>query len=97
MAVETGELVFEDLAGMSDEMVIKKLTAIRGIGKWSAKMYLIFALNRQDIFPWYLAITRSLPIAGPAFIIGALFLINWKNRKAMHNSTKREKTDGSFQ
>ena len=48
-------------------------------------------------FPWYLAITRSLPIAGPAFIIGALFLINWKNRKAMHNSTKREKTDGSFQ
>lgn len=51
IAVETGELVFEDLAGMSDEMVIKKLTAIRGIGKWSAKMYLIFALNRQDILP----------------------------------------------
>lgn len=50
-AVDTGELVFEDLADMSDLQVIKKLTAIRGIGKWSAKMYLIFALDRQDILP----------------------------------------------
>jgi hypothetical protein len=31
--------------------------------------------------PWYLAITWSVTIAGPAFLIGILFLINWKKRK----------------
>lgn len=32
---------------------------------------------------WYLAITWSLTIAGPAFIIGVLFLISWKKRNEM--------------
>ena len=50
-AVEAGRLIFDDLTDMTDEQVINKLTTIRGIGKWSAKMYLIFALNRQDILP----------------------------------------------
>jgi hypothetical protein len=31
--------------------------------------------------PWYIAITWSITIAGPAFIIGVLFLINWIKRK----------------
>lgn len=43
--------------------------------------------------PRYLAITWSLTIAGPAFIIGVLFLINWKKRNEMHHSTKHEKLD----
>lgn len=30
---------------------------------------------------WYLAISWSFIIAGPAFIIGALFLVNWKRKK----------------
>ena len=34
-----------------DEEVIKELTSIRGIGKWTAKMYLLFVLDRQDILP----------------------------------------------
>lgn len=33
---------------------------------------------------WYLAITWSLTIAGPAFLIGVLFLINWIKRNEMH-------------
>ena len=37
---------------MDDPDVIKMLTSIKGIGNWSAKMYLIFALNRQDILPF---------------------------------------------
>lgn len=32
--------------------------------------------------PWYLAITWSFTIAGPALVIGILFLINWQKRKA---------------
>lgn len=31
--------------------------------------------------PWYIALSWSLSIAGPAFLIGVLFLINWRNRK----------------
>lgn len=35
----------------SDEAVIRELTGIRGIGDWTAKMYLIFCLGREDVFP----------------------------------------------
>lgn len=39
------------LAGMTDQRVIDELTAIRGVGVWTAKMFLIFALARPDVFP----------------------------------------------
>ncbi len=51
-AVNSGELNFEELSQMTDEEVRKKMTSIRGIGNWTAKMYLIFVLNRQDILPF---------------------------------------------
>jgi DNA-3-methyladenine glycosylase II len=38
-------------AAMSDDQVIECLTAIKGIGEWSAHMFLIFALGRLDVFP----------------------------------------------
>lgn len=50
-AVKSGELDFSTLPEMSNREVLKKLTSIRGIGNWSAKMYLIFVLDRQDILP----------------------------------------------
>ena len=37
---------------MDDEIVFKKITSVRGLGSWSAKMYLIFVLNRQNILPY---------------------------------------------
>ncbi|MFB6250871.1 MAG: DNA-3-methyladenine glycosylase [Halobellus sp.] len=39
------------LAGADDDEVIATLTEIRGVGTWTAKMYLIFVLGRQDVFP----------------------------------------------
>ena len=36
---------------MSNEDVISELTKIRGVGPWTAEMYLIFGLGRLDIFP----------------------------------------------
>ena len=36
---------------MSDEEVIRELTKIRGIGKWTAKMYLMFVLDRPNLIP----------------------------------------------
>lgn len=39
------------LAGMTDEQVVETLTDIRGIGRWTADMFLIFNLQRPDVLP----------------------------------------------
>ncbi len=46
-----GRLVFEELAALSDEAVIERLTQVKGIGVWTAQMFLMFALRRHDILP----------------------------------------------
>ena len=48
--VASGELVLEDLPH-DDEEAIAQLTRIKGIGRWSAEIYLLFAEGRPDIFP----------------------------------------------
>ena len=45
------KLDFKIFKKMSNEDVISELTKIRGIGRWTAEMYLIFALGRMDVFP----------------------------------------------
>lgn len=50
--VLSGELDFEELTLLPDEAVYEKLLVLKGIGKWTAKMYLIFVLNRQDVLPY---------------------------------------------
>ena len=45
------ELDLDSLKELSDADVMKSLTSIKGIGNWTAKMYLIFVLDRQDILP----------------------------------------------
>ncbi|WP_101296445.1 DNA-3-methyladenine glycosylase family protein [Halegenticoccus soli] len=37
--------------GMTDEEVVDELTAIRGVGAWTAKTFLMFGLGREDVFP----------------------------------------------
>jgi len=41
----------ETFATMTDEQVTAELTGIRGVGDWTAKMFLMFALGREDVFP----------------------------------------------
>ena len=36
---------------MTDEEIIASLIPIKGIGRWTAEMFLIFVLNRPDVFP----------------------------------------------
>jgi DNA-3-methyladenine glycosylase II len=43
-------LDFDTLNALSDDEVIKELTSIKGIGKWSAQNFLIAALGREDVF-----------------------------------------------
>jgi DNA-3-methyladenine glycosylase II len=49
-AVATGDLDFAALPA-DDEAAITALTAVKGIGRWSAEIYLLFAEGRPDIFP----------------------------------------------
>ena len=51
-AVLTGELDFTKFPDMTDEAALKELVSLHGIGTWTAKMYLIFVLDRQDILPF---------------------------------------------
>ncbi len=45
------ELPLDRLPEMSDDAVIGHLVAVRGIGVWTAQMYLIFSLGRPDVLP----------------------------------------------
>jgi 3-methyladenine DNA glycosylase/8-oxoguanine DNA glycosylase len=51
-AVVNGDLDIAALREMSDEEVIQKLAALRGIGVWTAEMVLIFSLGRPDVVSW---------------------------------------------
>ncbi|HMK28367.1 MAG TPA: DNA-3-methyladenine glycosylase [Terriglobales bacterium] len=46
-----GEIDFLRLPEMSDQDVIAHLTRVKGIGVWSAQMFLIFALRRPNVMP----------------------------------------------
>lgn len=46
-----GELKIHRLGGLSDEEVINELVAVKGVGRWTAEMFLMFSLARPDIFP----------------------------------------------
>lgn len=41
----------EELPALSDEEIIARLLPIKGIGRWTAEMFLIFSLGRPDVFP----------------------------------------------
>jgi DNA-3-methyladenine glycosylase II len=49
--VLSGELPLDSLDTMSDEEVIAALTKVKGIGRWSAEMFLMFRLHRPDVLP----------------------------------------------
>ncbi len=48
---QTGELEHARLRQLSDDALIVHLTQIKGVGRWTAQMLLIFALERPDVFP----------------------------------------------
>lgn len=49
--VASGSFDFERLAASDDAAAEAALRSLRGIGRWSAEVYLIFALGREDIWP----------------------------------------------
>jgi DNA-3-methyladenine glycosylase II len=49
--VQSRQVPLADLAEMDDEEVIAHLVPVRGIGRWTAEMFLIFSLGRLDVLP----------------------------------------------
>lgn len=59
--VRTGVVDLHEIAKLDDEMVIVQLSALKGIGKWTAQMLLLFCLQRPDVVSWDdLAIRRGM-------------------------------------
>jgi DNA-3-methyladenine glycosylase II len=50
-AVSTGSIRLSEMARLDDEDVIASLSALRGIGRWTAQMFCLFRLGRLDVWP----------------------------------------------
>ncbi len=49
--IEDGKLKMKSLSKMTDDEIIEHLTQVKGIGRWTAEMFLIFSLGRLDVLP----------------------------------------------
>ena len=49
--VNDGTVDLRQIGRLSDEQVIEQLIQVKGIGRWTAQMFLIFSLGRLDVFP----------------------------------------------
>ena len=49
--IEEGALPLDVLRHLDDESVVDRLTQVKGIGRWTAEMFLIFRLQRPDVLP----------------------------------------------
>jgi len=62
-AVSTRKLSFGRLKKLSDEDIIAKLVELRGVGRWTAEMFMMFSLGRMDIFsPLDIGLQRGMRI-----------------------------------
>jgi DNA-3-methyladenine glycosylase II len=50
-AVADGRVPLHEFDAWDDDAIIARLTSVKGIGRWTAEMFLIFALNRPDVLP----------------------------------------------
>jgi len=49
--IESKNLKLRSLSKLSDNAVVEQLTEVKGIGRWTAEMFLIFSLGRMDVLP----------------------------------------------
>jgi 3-methyladenine DNA glycosylase/8-oxoguanine DNA glycosylase len=46
-----GTVALERIDALSDDEIVQRLTTVRGIGRWTAEMFLLFQLRRPDVWP----------------------------------------------
>ncbi len=49
--IADGRLQLDELDALSDDSVIERLTSVKGFGRWTAEMFLMFRLHRPDVLP----------------------------------------------
>ena len=49
--VADGSVPLDDLEPLGDDEIVDRLTTVRGIGRWTAEMFLLFELRRPDVWP----------------------------------------------
>ncbi|MCH7648592.1 MAG: DNA-3-methyladenine glycosylase 2 family protein [Thaumarchaeota archaeon] len=49
--IESKKLKLRSLSKLSDDEIVEQLTRVKGIGRWTAEMFLIFSLGRMDVLP----------------------------------------------
>jgi DNA-3-methyladenine glycosylase II len=49
--IADGRLNLDELEALDDELVIERLTSVKGFGRWTAEMFLMFRLHRPDVLP----------------------------------------------
>jgi DNA-3-methyladenine glycosylase II len=60
----SGDLTEDGFAHLDDEEVIRQVAAVKGVGRWTAEMFLIFSLGRPDVLPVDdLGVRRAMQIA----------------------------------
>lgn len=79
---EENELINQDWSLLSDEEIIKLLSAIKGVGKWTVQMILMFTLRRTDVLP-----VDDLGIQQGMYMLYDLDKENMKNLKKEMEAT----------
>jgi DNA-3-methyladenine glycosylase II len=75
------QIDLENLPTLSDEEVVEELTQLKGIGKWTAEMILIFTLKRPDIF--------SMGDLGLRTAVSRLYMVDRDDIKAIEKITSK--------
>lgn len=70
--MEAGTITLRNCAQRADAQIVRELTTVRGIGRWTAEMFLIFYLRRPDVWP----VTDFGVRKGYALIFGAAEMPN---------------------
>ncbi len=50
--IYVGEIVLDNLPKLENQELIEKLVTVKGIGEWTAEMFLMFKMGKEDIFSW---------------------------------------------
>ncbi|MCD8206073.1 MAG: DNA-3-methyladenine glycosylase [Clostridia bacterium] len=87
LSVTDGRFDLEGVRGMSDADAVDALTQIRGVGKWTAEMILLFCLQRKDVF--------STDDLGLKRGVKMLYSLDAADKKTMEELKKRYSPFGS--
>lgn len=76
-----GSIKYQDFEILDDEEIIRELVQVKGIGRWTAEMFLIFTLGRKDVYSSGDLVLRNMLIS--------LYNLRRKDHQHLQNFSKR--------